>query len=703
MISALHLPPEPIPFQLPASQPHSGIPLANGTLGVLLWTGSDPGQRDTLSLTLGRQDYWLRVPPIQWHPDATFGAVCDYLRNLEAGNDSPDAPARWLSRSQGDGMPDATILPVGRFEITSKAWQPLSSAYLAPGTGQAIFDEDRFRAIVLPDRPLCLIRFPAGAAPSHYVIRPLAAAGSDVGDIKEFWDKYGIVPPETLPDAGGLMGWVQEHQGQPSLCAAAAWQHDDSGGLTLAMTVVYGDTPQEARQAAAQELQSAPGWETAAETVAEFWGSWWERVARVALPDIRLQRLYDLGLWRLGGCTRPHIALPPTLQGPWVEDTRMPPWSCDYHFNVNVQLVHSPILRAGVPEYLEPLTRKLGEWMPQMREYARLYVGIEDGLLLPTAVNDRCEIVGTGWNNHFDPGSGAWMALMLWDHYRYTGDMDLLRTVTYPMLRGHLRVYEAMLRQHPDSTALFLPSGPSPEYHRPGRPGWGEDASYQLAFIHALARAASEAATVLEMNEPRLSEWAALSEMLPTGCFQEGRIFLWRGQDLDESHRHPAHLAGIWPCELYETSSEDSGPDTYPAATVRNSLHHWVRRGQGEWAGWSTVAAAQIWAHYGDSDAALGMLETYREWFAGPNYAPRHNAQKEGYTFWTWGAEWQEIMQLDAGIGFVAVVLEILARPEAIPQAWRDVAFTGLKMPGGSTLSGMRERGEWVRLESSPA
>jgi hypothetical protein len=354
-----------------------------------------------------------------------------------------------------------------------------------------------------------------------------------------------------------------------------------------------------------------------------------------------------------------------------------------------------------VPEYFEPLTRKLSEWMPRMREYARLYVGIADGLLLPTAVNDRCEIVGTGWTNHFDPGSGAWTALMLWDHYRYTGDADLLRTVTYPMLRGHLRVYEEMVRPRPDGTALFLPSGPSPEYHRPGRPGWGEDSSYQLAFIHALLRAAAESATALELDEPRLSDWAELAQALPKGCIQEGRLFLWNGQDLDESHRHPAHLAGIWPCELFEACPEDAEPFTDDPEMVRNSLTQWVRRGQGEWAGWSTVAAAQIWVRSGDSDAALGMLETYQEWFTGPNYAPRHNAQKEGYTFWTWGAEWQNIMQLDAGIGFVAAVLEILARPQDVPKAWRDVAFKGLKMPGGSALSGHRERGEWVHLESA--
>lgn len=148
-------------------------------------------------------------------------------------------------------------------------------------------------------------------------------------------------------------------------------------------------------------------------------------------------------------------------------------------------------------------------------------------------------------------------------------------------------------------------------------------------------------------------------------------MFLWRGQDLDESHRHPAHLAGIWPCALRDTSRENPDADAYPAAAVRNSLYHWVRRGQGEWAGWSLVAASQIWTHHGDSDAALGMLETITT------------------------------MQLDGGIGFVAVVLEILARPQAAPKAWQDVAFAGLKMPGGSTLSGHRERGEWVRLEST--
>ena len=701
MNSSLDCPPGPIPFQLPAAQPHSGIPLANGTLGVLLWTGTDSGKRDALHVTLGRQDYWLRVPPIRWDLGATYEAVCEHLRQLESGGAGPDGSAEWLTRPEGGGTQSATLLPIGRFEITLKDGSPLDTASLDPATGEAIFDDGRFRAIVLPDRPLCLMRFPPETDPSHYAIRPLAAAWADNGGVKDFWAEQGIAAPELLPAEGGVTGWVQEHQEQPSLCAAAAWQTDASGALTLAMTAVFGDATEDAHQAAMKELQSAPEWDRAAEAVAAFWGAWWNRVARVALPDIRLQRLYDMGLWRLGGCTQPDTALPPTLQGPWVEDVRMPPWSCDYHFNVNVQMVHLPILRAGVPEYFEPLARKISEWMPRMREYAALYVGISDGLLLPTAVNDRCDIVGTGWNNHFDPASGAWTALMLWDHYRYTGDTDLLRTVTYPMLRGHLRVYEAMVRPRPDGSALFLPSGPSPEYHRPGRPGWGEDASYQLAFVHALVRAASAAAAALELDEPRLSDWAALAGALPMGCFEQGRSFLWRGQDLDESHRHPAHLAGIWPCGLFDPSPENQELAAYNTEVVRNSLYHWVRRGQGEWAGWSEVAASLIWSHAGDSDAAAGMLETYREWFTGPNYAPRHNGQKEGFTAWTWGPEWQNIMQLDAGIGFVAAVLEILARPQAVPKAWQDVAFKGLKMPGGTVLSGHRERGEWVRLETT--
>jgi hypothetical protein len=140
MISPLDLPPDPIPFQLPATQPHSGIPLANGTLGVLLWTGMDPRLRDCLHVTLGRQDYWLRVPPVRWDPAATYEAVCDHLRDLESGRAGSDGPAHWLSRPQGDGMPNATLLPIGRF-----------------------------RAIVLPDHPLCLVRCPPDTEPSRYM------------------------------------------------------------------------------------------------------------------------------------------------------------------------------------------------------------------------------------------------------------------------------------------------------------------------------------------------------------------------------------------------------------------------------------------------------------------------------------------------------------------------------------------------------
>jgi hypothetical protein len=58
-----------------------------------------------------------------------------------------------------------------------------------------------------------------------------------------------------------------------------------------------------------------------------------------------------------------------------MEDQQPPPWSNDYHFNINVQMIHYPLLAANRPQHLEPLWNLLRGLMPRLREIgARLFV-----------------------------------------------------------------------------------------------------------------------------------------------------------------------------------------------------------------------------------------------------------------------------------------------------------------------------------------
>jgi len=133
--------------------------------------------------------------------------------------------------------------------------------------------------------------------------------------------------------------------------------------------------------------------------------------------------------------------------GPWVEEYRLPPWSSDYHFNINVQECYWPAYAGNQLRSLEPLWELLHSWEPKLRANARVFLGIEDGLMLNHAVDDRGVGMGGFWTvlSTMAPRHG-WPQLM-WQYYLYSLDDKFLAETAYPFMRGTMRVYEKMLEE----------------------------------------------------------------------------------------------------------------------------------------------------------------------------------------------------------------------------------------------------------------
>ena len=85
-----------------------------------------------------------------------------------------------------------------------------------------------------------------------------------------------------------------------------------------------------------------------------YWAKFWREGARVKVPDPVIQGLFDYGMCRFGAMTDPD-GVPAGLQEPWIEDNDLPPWSGDYHFNINVQECYSPAYRGGHFANMMPL------------------------------------------------------------------------------------------------------------------------------------------------------------------------------------------------------------------------------------------------------------------------------------------------------------------------------------------------------------
>jgi hypothetical protein len=329
-------------------------------------------------------------------------------------------------------------------------------------------------------------------------------------------------------------------------------------------------------------------------------------------------------------------------------------------------------------------------WLPRLRDNGAHFFGAPGALLMPHAVDDRCAAVGTFWTGMIDQACSAWMAQLAWQHYRYSGDERVLREVAWPLLTGAFDGYWAMLEER--EGRLSLPVSVSPEYNAAEMNAWGRDASFQLAALHCLADALPRAAAALgEREDPR---WGRVREEVPPytlgGPAGRERIILWRGQDLDESHRHHAHLGGVYP---FMTIDPD---DPAHAAAVRNTVQHWILRGAGAWSGWCVPWAAILCARTGMPDAALQWMRIWREVFTNEGHGTLHNAAYPGMSvIWGWPrderGELLEIMQMDAGMGAVSAVQELLVQQRgeliavlpSVPSRWRELQFAGMWAEGG--------------------
>jgi len=689
--------PEPLSWVFPALTTHEGIPLGNGLFGALLW-----GAGGALRITINRADYWDHRGGITFGGEATYENL---RRWLAEGN---EAELRRVFEGRGgdgqDAPPRPTRLPMGRVDL-EMADHEISGGALDLATGEARIAlcgrvPAVIQAVVPRGRPLLAVKLQgvSGGRVSA-ASRPAGAA-----EVRAYWSAYGL-PEPAVRDGVEEGGWYQALPADPGLYVA--WRIVSCTGEAAEMYVVaaYGETENEARSAASAELTWAvnQGYDALADGEAAWWRQYWRQTPYVQVPDATIQEAYTLAMYKLAGIAAPG-APAASLQGPWVEEFRMPPWSSDYHFNINVQECYWPAYAGNHLETLAPLFDMIEEWTPVLRETARAFLGIDDGLMLHHSVDDRGRCMGGFWTGAIDHGSTGWVAHMMWQYYLYTLDEEFLRVRAYPFMKGAMRVYEEMLEETPDGR-LMLPVSVSPEYGGAAMWAWGANASFQLAIIHFLCRALIEAVQVLGLVDD-VSRWDRIDRDLPLGSIggEEGapELYLWDGQPLAHSHRHHSHLAGLYPFDVFDYWGSDDH-----RALLDRSAHTWTRQGMGEWSGWCMPWAAILWARMGNGERAALLLHEHQRVFVTPGRATTHDAVFRGFTTL---AMRPDIMQIEAAMGAGAAVLEMLLHTAAgvtrvfpgVPEDWQEARFDGIRTEGALFVSAERTGGRtaWVRVRS---
>jgi len=661
--------PNDLPYSFPTDSPHAGMPLSNGTFAALVWADGN-----SFHMTLNRQDYWNRQGGILWGPKASYVNLREEILKHETAQYHPDFVTY---RREGD--PNPCRMPLGRcsFHLSS----PPGSSRLETRTGIGFLNHQT-RVVLDPKAP----RIHLDQEVPDAILTP--AQGDDVST---YWNTHHLPPPVPFSESG-IRGWTQSGVDDRTICVGLRV----ADGQTV-ITVVFGEDHEHAVANAVESLLASPDFETAAQASSRFYAGWWAQTPSVKMEVAHLQEAWDYAMFKVSGMCRPGSP-PPTLQGPWVEDDTLAPWQSDYHFNINVQMAHWPLLPGNHAEQLQPLIQQMADWMPLMQDYANRFTGTPLGVMLPHAANDRGMLADTNWKCQFDVGSAAWIALQLWDYNRYTGDRGPLQSVIYPMMTGALRVYAAMVEQSPGQDLFWAPS---PEYTTPQGEIWFENPSFHLGFIHALVRAVRDAMTVLQQEEPEWKQWEALAARLPNANVLNGEIAVGSGVTLHESHRHHSHLAGIYPCELLSPTGKDF-------TLCDHTSHCNSKLGIGNWVGWSMPWASRIWTRMGEPRTAGFFLDHFVRHFTHTNHFSSHNAFTRGLTSFV-GLRSPYVMQLDGTAGYAAAVMDCLAYEaqgelhigDSIPPHFGDVVFEGIALPGGRSASGHR-KGDHIETHIEP-